>query len=307
VGPAVILSDGPRLLVVELDPARVAATVPLGPTAPTAATQYRGLAKGQLPPELVSAVRGLPPDTILRSGDPTWTAPLARAIGREVPAASVPELRAARTIAHRTSGREDRAFLLEVARQSLQEALASPEEILISLAREEERVERALGREARAADAFQPVPGTPLADYADDWARARADLARHHEALLARLDRSAQVQVPNLASVVGERVAARLVAAAGGLAPLSRMTASRLQLLGARRRPSADRGPRFGLLFRGARMSDVPVGRRGAYARSLAALAIIAARADATTRADVAPRLIGRRDRRVETLRRRSR
>jgi RNA processing factor Prp31 len=53
------------------------------------------------------------------------------------------------------------------------------------------------------------------------------------------------------------------------------------------------------------RMSDVPDDRRGAYARSLAALAVIAARADAYTHADLTPSLLARRDRRVETLRRR--
>jgi RNA processing factor Prp31 len=54
-------------------------------------------------------------------------------------------------------------------------------------------------------------------------------------------------------------------------------------------------------------MDEVPVARRGAYARSLAALGVIAARADATTGRSLATVLVGRRDRRVEALRRRKR
>jgi len=98
-----------------------------------------------------------------------------------------------------------------------------------------------------------------------------------------------------------------LLAAAGSVTALSRMNASRIQLLGSRRRPSPERGPRYGVLFRGVRMNDLPLARRGAYARSLASLAAIAIRADATTHAPVAEKLVARRDRRVEALRRRDR
>ena len=83
------------------------------------------------------------------------------------------------------------------------------------------------------------------------------------------------------------------------------MSASRLQLLGSRRRPSTSRGPRFGLIYRGARLTDVPPDRVGAYARSLAALASIAARADWSTHRGIAEDLVARRDRRVGQLRQR--
>jgi RNA processing factor Prp31 len=52
-------------------------------------------------------------------------------------------------------------------------------------------------------------------------------------------------------------------------------------------------------------MADVPAGRRGAYARSLGALAAIAVRADATTRSAISKGLVARRDRRIEQLRKR--
>ncbi len=221
--------------------------------------------------------------------------------------ASLTELRSARAEVARREAPEDRAFLLAVAHQELERSLASPEEVLISLAREEERVERALGREERAADAFVTVQGTLLEEYQPAWAGARASLARHHASLVSLLERAAQEVAPNLAVIVGERVAGRLVAAAGSVTALARMSGSRIQLLGSRRRPSPERGPRYGVIYRAVRMNDLPIARRGAYARSLAALAAIAARADATTHAEVATGLLARRDRRVEALRRRTR
>jgi len=151
------------------------------------------------------------------------------------------------------------------------------------------------------------LPGTVLAEYRPAWDEARAALARHHAGLVDLLERTSRDVAPNLAEVVGERIAARLIAAAGSVSALSRMNASRIQLLGSRRRPSPVRGPRYGVLYRGVRMNDLPIARRGAYARSLASLAAIAIRADATTHAPIAAKLVARRDRRVEDLRRRAR
>ena len=165
-------------------------------------------------------------------------------------------------------------------------------------------MERAVGREARAAEAFVAVPETPLNHHLPAWDRARSALGELEEALRRTLEAEARRLVPNLSAVVGPRTAARLVASAGGIAALARMPSARIQLLGSRRRPSPERGPRFGLLYRADRLAEVPIGRRGAYARSLAALAAIAVRADASTHRDIGAELVARRDRRVEMLRR---
>ncbi len=239
------------------------------------------LRPADLPPGLVEAVARFPPTARLVAGDPSLARALSVRAGRSVPPATTEELRSARTIVWRGPPREDRPFALALARITLERALRSPEEVLISLAREEERLERALGREERAAAAFLPVAGTPLAEYRVAWDAMRETLRAHHAGLEERLEYGARNLAPNLSAVLGEKVAARLVAAAGGLPPLGRMSASRLQLLGTRRRPSPERGPRFGIIYRAVRMDEVPVARRGAYARSLAALGVIAARADA--------------------------
>jgi snoRNA binding domain, fibrillarin len=307
VGTTVVVTEGPRIDLVDLGGAGLPETFSLDRDLLRAAERLIELRPADLPPGLVEAVIHLSPTTRVVAGDASLGRALSVRSGRSVPSASTDELRSARAIVWRGPPRDDRPFALALARITLERALRSPEEVLISLAREEERLERALGREERAAAAFLPVAGTPLAEYRLAWDAMRETLRAHHAGLEERLEHGARNLAPNLSAVLGEKVAARLVAAAGGLPPLGRMSAARLQLLGTRRRPSPERGPRFGIIYRAVRMDEVPVARRGAYARSLAALGVIAARADATTGRSLATVLVGRRDRRVEALRRRKR
>jgi hypothetical protein len=281
--------------------AGVERSVRIAPDAESAAALLVTSFTGGLPAALRAALATNPPAACL---DGALSSALART-GLPLAPLSMVEMRAARESAPVTPRDEDRRLALAVARLALDAALQSPEETLISLAREEERVERALRREAGAAEQFLVGSRSPLAGYVQDWTKFRSRFDEHHSKLLDQLESAAREVVPNLSSVVGARVAARLVAHAPGLATLSRMSASRLQLLGSRRRPSTSRGPRFGLIYRAERMGDVPPDRAGAYARSLAALAAIAARADGSTRQAIGPELAARRDRRVERLKRR--
>lgn len=239
----------------------------------------------------------------LRTADPGLHAILERG---GVPVATAPweELRRALERLPDPPLRPRREFALGLGRARLEQALRAPGETLVALAREEERVERALGREDGVLDQWLVGRTGALADYRRELEGARTRLAGHLEALTARVEVVARSVVPNLAAVVGPRVAARLVAAAGSRALLARLPASRIQLLGARRRPGDGHGPRFGLLFRGARMDDVPLERQGRYARSLAALAAIAVRIDEHTQRDATAELLARRDRRIAQLRR---
>lgn len=291
---AVVVGSGPRLFLV---------TLPDGPVRPFPRAPLRE----ELPRGLVDLLSRLGKDVRVVVGEPSLGSEVAGVIGRPVVEPTRGELRSARARLPLPEPAAERTYVLAVARQTLERALRAPDEILITLTREEERLERALGREQRAAEAFVPIPGSPIEEYSVAWEGAREALARHHGTLRATVEAEARAVLPNLSAVVGPRVAARLLAAAGGMAALGRMRAPRLQLLGSRRRPSADRGPRYGLLYRADRMEDVPLGRRGAYARSLAALASIAARADALTQTDISARLVARRDRRVDDLRKRRR
>jgi hypothetical protein len=242
------------------------------------------------------------PSGAIRVGVPGWTEEV-RAAGLRAEAASLAETRRARELLPWPSFRTEREPWLRWARKRFARALASPEESLIALAREEERLERVLAREQGASDHWIAPETGPLAEYASEWRVFRTALERHHDALVAKLEQEAERTLPNLSAVVGPRTAAGLVASAGGLGALARVSASRLQLLGARRRAGGTRGPKYGVLARSVLGPEVPAPARGAYARSLAALAAIAARADATTRNVIAPSLLVRRSRRLAELR----
>ncbi len=257
-----------------------------------------------LPPGLAAELQALPASEAIVACGETLGRLLDRQLARKVGRADGVAWHVALNALPAVEPSAERRRFLERAHREVEETLRSPEELLVSLAREEDRFERSVGREARAAEAFVAVPGTVLAEVAEAWRQARERLAEHHGQLVRRLELEARRTAPNLAAVVGPRTAARLVAAAGGLGSLARMSASRLQLLGSRRRPSPDRGPRYGLLFRADGMDELPLDRRGAFARSLAALAVVAARADAYTHAEVASRLVRRRDARHDQLRR---
>jgi hypothetical protein len=306
VATVLAVGRGPNLFLVGESTAEVPG-VAWGPDLQSGSDRRIDLRPEDLPERLVQRIRPLPSEVRLFGAGVRLTAALAERIGRPVEVSGVADLRRARSKLKGWAGDIDREFVLRVARGSLERALRSPEEVLISLAREEERLERAIGREARAAEAFLAPQGSPLEEYARLWREARAGLEAHHAGLVGRLERESQRLLPNLSATVGPRVAARLLSAAGSLAGLGRMNGSRLQLLGTRRRPSAERGPRYGVVYRASRMEDVPAARRGAYARTLASLAAIAARADATTRRDLSGVLVSRRDRRVADLRRQRR
>jgi len=308
VRPTLVVGQGPSLYLAGGEEGRSLGPFLLDPDPRRAAQKYDAPTVADLPPRLRTVLEALPEEATLVAFPSTWAKVLTDALHRPVGGAPVEEVRRAR---RELGGAVDpvleRRFFLALGQLRLERALRSPEEILITLAREEERVERALGRESRAAESFVPVPRSPLDRHLATWGRARSALGDLAEELRQTLETEARQLVPNLSTLVGPRTAARLVAAAGGVAPLARMPAPRLQLLGSRRRPSPDRGPRFGLLYRADRLAEVPLARRGAYARSLAALAAIAVRADASTHRDISADLVARRDRRIETLRRRSR
>jgi snoRNA binding domain, fibrillarin len=299
---AVLVRGGPALYRVELSPRQYVA-YPLGDSLEEAAeTVGRGYPEG-LPVDLVRALRSASSGPVGCS-DPELRR-LLESAGLTVRTPPLEEERAAAAALPALRAADERTFLLLLARDRVQETLASDEEALIALAREEERVERSVNREVGAAEEFLAAATGPLAEYARDWEAERRTLSDHHDRLFGRLEELSGKTVPNLTRLLGARVAARLVALAGSRTALARVSASRLQLLGSRRRPGGGRGPRFGVIYRAARMADVPRDRQGRYARSLAAMASIAARADALTHRDLGEILVVRRDRRIDRLRRR--
>jgi nucleolar protein 56 len=104
-------------------------------------------------------------------------------------------------------------------------------------------------------------------------------------ALAKEVSARANDVMPNTSSLIGGLVAARLMAHAGGLLPLSRLPASAIQVLGARTALFAhlktqSPSPKHGIIFQHRRVHNAPRDIRGRVARVLAGKLAIAARLD---------------------------
>ncbi|MFQ6135124.1 MAG: NOP5/NOP56 family protein, partial [Nitrososphaerales archaeon] len=136
--------------------------------------------------------------------------------------------------------------------------------------------ERSKGSEVRDED-LQRI--SALSEEAARLSGVRDGLAKHVESTMARI-------APNVTSVAGATIGARLIAKAGGLEKMARLPASTIQVLGAekalfRALRTGSRPPKHGILFQHQAVHSAPKWQRGKIARSLAAKLAIAARIDA--------------------------
>ncbi|MHB8633797.1 MAG: NOP5/NOP56 family protein [Thermoplasmatota archaeon] len=114
---------------------------------------------------------------------------------------------------------------------------------------------------------------------------------------------------PNLESVAGPVIGARLVALAGGLERLASWPAGTVQLLGAetalfRHIKEGSRPPKHGVLFQHPLVHQAPAWQRGPMARALANVASLAAKADGLTKRDLREHLRLQLDKQTERIRR---
>ncbi|MDD3492610.1 MAG: hypothetical protein PHZ19_03840 [Candidatus Thermoplasmatota archaeon] len=113
---------------------------------------------------------------------------------------------------------------------------------------------------------------------------------------------------PNVSSLVGETIAARLIAAAGGLDKLAEMPSGTIQVLGAekalfRHIKEGTPPPKHGIIFQHEMVNRAPRKHRGKIARTLAGKIAIAARADAFTGRRIAQQLKEELEKRVAEIR----
>jgi nucleolar protein 56 len=104
-------------------------------------------------------------------------------------------------------------------------------------------------------------------------------------ALAKEVSARANEVMPNTSALIGGLVAARLMAQAGGLAPLARLPASAIQVIGAKTALFAHirthtPPPKHGIIFQHRRVHNAPKQIRGKVARVLAGKLAIAARID---------------------------
>ena len=135
---------------------------------------------------------------------------------------------------------------------------------------------RSKGTELRNED-LQKI--SSLSKEATQLSSVRDSLAKHVEKTMNQF-------APNIASVAGETIGARLIVKAGGLEKIARLPASTIQVLGAEKAlfraiRTGARPPKHGILFQHQAVHVAPKWQRGKIARSLAAKIAIASRVDA--------------------------
>jgi nucleolar protein 56 len=113
---------------------------------------------------------------------------------------------------------------------------------------------------------------------------------------------------PNITSLVGPVIGARLIMQAGSLKRLATMPSGTIQLLGAekamfRHLKKHTNPPKHGMIFQHPLVHNAPEWQRGPIARALASKLSMAARADAYTGNDLSSLLKEQLDRRVEEIR----
>ena len=121
------------------------------------------------------------------------------------------------------------------------------------------------------------------------------------------LEKTMDEVAPNIKSLVGSLLGARLISIAGSLRNLAMRPASTIQVLGAekalfRSLKTGARPPKHGLIFQAALLHDAKRWHRGKIARALAGKLSIAARADAFGGNYVGDRLKADLNRRIEEI-----
>lgn len=193
--------------------------------------------------------------------------------------------------------------LVALASAELRERFASPEEQITALSRECDRLERLRRREEEFASylALSSGEGTPIAAHLARSTSFRKEISQTLGEAEKSLEGVTRKLLPSLSTLLGYRTAARLLTEATSVLQLGKLTPSRIQLIGARRR-SPGRNPRHGLIYLADGMERVPADRRGALARTLGGLAAVAIRADLLTHQDRIEWLLRKKEGRIREL-----
>jgi nucleolar protein 56 len=104
--------------------------------------------------------------------------------------------------------------------------------------------------------------------------------------LLNYVERNMRIIAPNITSIAGATIGARLMAKAGGLEKMAMLPASTIQVLGAekalfRALRTGTKPPKHGIIFQHPAVHSAPKWQRGKIARSIATKIAIASRIDA--------------------------
>jgi nucleolar protein 56 len=118
-----------------------------------------------------------------------------------------------------------------------------------------------------------------------NFSKSLYDLYRTREKLSKYLEGLSKATIPNLSSIAGPLLAARLLSLAGGLEKMVKMPSSKIQLLGAekalfRHLRGEGKPPKYGIIFSHPYVQQAPKHMKGKVARLIASKLSLAARID---------------------------
>ncbi len=159
---------------------------------------------------------------------------------------------------------------------------------MVRSAADAEQLVRLVRADASDASTLQDADRTVLLGFTD----ALAAVQSSWRAIEERVGELMADIAPNITSVVGPMVGARLITLAGGLPRLGMVPAGTIQTLGAetalfRHIKEGTKPPKHGILYQHPMVFQAPPWQRGAISRVLANHIALAARADATTGNDL--------------------
>merc|ERR1711959_684898 len=119
----------------------------------------------------------------------------------------------------------------------------------------------------------------------ETWSTEVLKLSAMRDALTTYLQKKLAVVSPNLTTLIGERVAARLISHAGSLTNLAKFPSSTVQILGAekalfRALKTKSNTPKYGLIFHSTFIGRAQQKNKGRISRYLANKCSIASRID---------------------------
>ncbi|MBI5061394.1 MAG: rRNA biogenesis protein [Candidatus Aenigmarchaeota archaeon] len=147
---------------------------------------------------------------------------------------------------------------------------------------------------------FSDSSGVPLGDDDENILKSYAETVLHVASQRRELEqyvKSAMHDIsPNFSAIVDELLAARLLASAGSLEKMARMSASTIQLMGAekalfRHLRGGGKSPKFGMIFLSSYVQNASEEQRGKVARVLASKIMQAVRIDFYSGRDESQRL----------------
>jgi nucleolar protein 56 len=133
------------------------------------------------------------------------------------------------------------------------------------------------------------------------------DMENERKKIMEYLDELMKEAAPNIRSLIGPVIGAKLIRRAGGLEQLAKMPASTIQVLGAEKalfRALHGKGtpPKHGIIFQDPRVFKSPKWQRGKIARALAGKLAIAARVDHFSGEFIGDELVAELDKRIEEI-----